>query len=224
MEKENKDERSDSSSKGKVATEGFMGILFAVIALGIMFWVGVRLMEPYPTYKTPEEAVYEAKMELAKAPADESMSEGMKEAGEVGDEKASKDLAGNKKDPICGMNPYNSPTRLEVLYSDGSRTANVSLACFFQFSDQHAEHGIIPTDIKVVTYDTWQSEKPKLIDAKSAVYLVELEALPQGSMPPGVVAFSSEADAKKFQPDLGGRIVGFEEMEKFVRDFLKEQS
>lgn len=207
----------------KVSTEGFVGILFAVVALGIMFWVGIRLMEPYPGGKSPERAAEEASLALEKITSDSKEPETQAAfRGTKGE--MSSELASNEKDPVCGMNPTRSAARVEVEYSDGSKVAHVSLACFLSYERQMEKHGMKVVKARVVTFDSWQSEKPKLVDVQSAVYLVDIESLPEGSMPPGVVAFASVEDAKKFQPNLGGLIATYEEMKKYVEDFLDKAS
>ncbi len=225
-----------SSNNRKLSTEGFLGILFAVIALGVMFWVGVRLMEPYPGGMAPEDAVREAHSELgqeltdstnsAESALDPLSSEGANQSpsnpGSPSPVDASAStLAGNKKDPICGMDPYRSPTRVEAEFSDGAKVAQVSLSCYFQYLEERAKEGVTPVRERVVTFDTWQSTTPKLVEARSAVWLIDIDGVPQGSMPPGVVAFATPADAKKFMPDLGGRVVDYDAMKEFVLDYLE---
>jgi len=213
------------NEKKKVSTEGFVGILFAVLALLVMFWVGARLFEPYPTFQTPEQAVREAKIASAgtekKEPVLQATTSSLNEQSKNASSLTS-DTAGNEKDPICGMNPYESPTRIEIEYSDGTKIAYVSMACYFQHRDALKKEGITPIKERIIDFATWQSASPKLLDFTSAVWLMEIESIPPGSMPPGVVAFSSEKEAHKFHPDLGGKIASLEEMKIFVEDYLKE--
>jgi len=213
------------NEKKKVSTEGFVGILFAVLALLVMFWVGVRLLEPYPTFKTPEQAVQEAKSasaSIAKRNAESPMPASSASEKPESPRELTRDTAGNNKDPICGMNPYQSPTRIEIEYSDGTKMAYVSMACYFQHRDALKKEGKTPIKERVVDFATWQSDNPKLLDFSSAVWLIDLDSLPPGSMPPAVVAFSSEEEAHKFHPDLGGRLASSEEMNRFVQDYLKQ--
>jgi len=198
------------------ATEGFLGVLFAVIALGVMLWVGLRLMTPYPSNSTPEQALDAAKNKASISAA--------KEKPVALDNAANLpiDIAGNEEDPVCGMNPYRSAMRVEAEFSDGTKLAFDSVACYLQYVDEQAAEGVEPSRERVVSYDTWQSEAPKLLDFADAIWIIELDGNVPGAMPPGLAAFGSEEDAEGFMGDLGGRLATLDEMRGYVRDYLED--
>ncbi|MEP0813649.1 MAG: nitrous oxide reductase accessory protein NosL [bacterium] len=209
------------------AGQGFVGVLFALMALGVIAWLFTKLMAPYPGYSNPSEAA-------AKAAGNDKTAEAMANPPPAGTAKTSDMKAPAADDgsysarlasfpgggdPICGMAPEKSSSMVAAHFDSGW-VGFVSLACFFQYAEKNKPHAV-----EVLDYSTFRKEPAdrKLVPAEDAVYLIGIDGVPPGSMPPGVAAFSTKDAAESAMGDLGGKIADFEEMKKYVRDWLLEQ-
>jgi hypothetical protein len=231
------------------AGKGFVGILFAFAALGVLFWIYSRLIEPYPGHTSPGEAAAKAMAET-KSASTESLPDTSKTIDT--DKPVTKETTGTSgksdlfkghdmskmapgttmsssgsvvsgfeacvasftedKCPVCGMTPSKSGAMVAATI-DSKWLGFDSFSCFFNYSKDRKA-----SEVEVLDYTTRSKGDAykKMIKASEAFYLVGLDGPVSGSMPPGIPAFSTEADAKAATGDLGGRVVRFDEMKSFV--------
>jgi len=239
--KEGAEDGTDQHITSEVITgtsgKGFVGILIALVALGVLFWVYSRLIATYPGQKSPEEAAANAggaaqTTESGSSPSTDAPSEGkdamdspthdMSKMGSTGDKGGT--MSGGSsfqtrlasfpvdKCPECGMTPSKSSAMVGAQV-DGKWTGFASFGCLLEYSD-----GKNVGDIEVLDYSTRMKDpsERKMLLAKDAYFLIDVEGKVKGSMPPGVAAFASEADAKAAIGDLGGRVARFDEAKAFV--------
>lgn len=203
--------------------KGFVGILVAFAALGVLFWVYSRLIEPYPGHASPNEAI--KKVNGASETTENSSSAGH-DMSKMAPSTTMSDASGSVKSefetrlasfsedkcPTCGMPPSKSSVMIAASIED-KWVGFDSFSCFFDYSK-----GKAASEIEVLDYKTRSKDDAEktMIKASDAYYLVGLDGSIKGSMPPGVPAFLNESDAKAAIGDLGGRIVRFDEMKTYV--------
>ncbi len=203
--------------------KGFAGILFAFAALGVLFWVYSRLIEPYPGHASPNEAIKKVKGASETTEDNSTAGHDMSKmalgtttsdaSGTVKSEFEAR-LASFSEDkcPPCGMAPSKSSAMIAAFIED-KWVGFDSFSCFFDYTKSKTA-----SEIEVLNYTTRSKDdaEKKMIKAADAYYLVGLDGAIKGSMPPGVPAFLNETDAKGAIGDLGGRIVRYNEMKSFV--------
>lgn len=209
------------------AGKGFVGILFALLALGVIFWVGTRLAVPYPGYETPEQAASKAESAVAGIGGKPANSVNNAPGGSQQDNGTSTPdgyealLASftNDSDPICGMFLDKSANLVGAKFENGW-VGFVSLACFFQYAN-----GKNFEEMEVLNFATWRRnpENREMLPAGNAVYLIEIDGILPGAMPPGVAAFGAVEEAEAGKGDLGGRVTDFDGMKKYVTDWLVKE-
>lgn len=241
-EKPEMDERVDAHIEREIIPgtggKGFVGILFAIAALSVLFWVYSRLVAPYPGHLTPDEAAAKAAGDTQAAEGASSSSPGTATDGKgAADSPAQHDmskmtaesangglasgaggfttrLASFAEDscPVCGMTPSKSSVMVGAVL-DGKWVGFDSFACMFGYAK-----GKKLGDVEVLDFSTRTSDDAdkRMLPVKDAYYMVGLDGAVKGAMPPGVAAFANEEDAKAAMGDLGGRIVRFDEMKAFV--------
>ena len=204
------------------AGKGFVGVLFALLALGVVFWVGTRLAVPFPGYITPEEAVSEAISKGAGAASASKQAAHSPEEHLAGDpETYEQMLAGfaSDSDPVCGMT-LDKSSNLVAAKFESTWVGFDSLACFYQYSA-----GKTYEAAKVLNFSTWRRnpESRDLVELENAVYLIDIDGILPGAMPPGVAAFRTRDEAEAAMGDLGGTLADFGEMKKYVTDWLVKE-
>jgi len=108
-------------------------------------------------------------------------------------------IIGTSDCPHCGMKITKFyKTSMAVEYKDGKKEHYCSVSCLSKALKKHKNIK------KIYAVD---ASNGKLIDAKSAVYLVNSKIAP--TMNSRCVAFASKTTAKKFQKEYGGKITSF---------------
>ncbi len=207
--------------------KGFVGVLFALLALGVVFWVGTRLAAPYPGYETPEKAAADALssgggIERKPPGGSSEVSGGSKQMDGQTESAGYETLLAsftNDSDPICGMFLDKSANLVGAKFENGW-VGFVSLACFFQYAN-----GKNYEEMEVLNFATWRRnpENREIVPAGSAVYLIEIDGILPGAMAPGVAAFETELEAEAGMGDLGGKVTDFDGMKKYVTAWLTEE-
>ena len=207
--KDNNDELADRSSR---STAAFPSVLIALIALSVIAWVGIRLMQPSPT---PPVATGSEK---SPAPVQEPRRTLDDAEPGVPDSAGSVALSSNETDPVCGMNPQRSAMRVEAEFSGGDLVAFDSLACYYEYAETLADSA--PVAERIVAFDTYRLEHPVLLNFSDAVWLIDLDGNVPGAMPPGAAAFRTSEDAEKAMGNLGGKLASASEVKAYVYDYL----
>ena len=213
--KHDADDRGERADESPRSTAAFPSVLIALIALGLMTWVGVKLLQPSPappvTSKSAASAasaqeLHESTLDAAGIEATSGMSDTV--------------LSLSESDPICGMNPQRSAMRVEAKFEDGSLAAFDSLACYFEYVETMTESA--PVAERIVAFDTYRLEHPVLLEFGNAVWLIDLDGNVPGAMPPGAAAFRTVEDAEKAMGNLGGKLASTSEMKAYIHEYLRE--
>lgn len=206
--------QSEPAGRGSRSTAAFPSVLIALVALGVMAWVGVKLMQPSPTPPVVSKSVESA------APVQELLESDL-DAAEPGTVRSADSiaLASNDSDPVCGMNPQRSAMRVEAQFEDGSLVAFDSLACYYEYVETMAQSA--PVAERIVAYDTYRLDHPVLLDFSNAVWLIDLDGSVPGAMPPGAAAFRTKEDADKAMGNLGGKLATAAEMKTYIYEYLR---
>ncbi len=208
----NRDGQREGRSR---STAAFPSVLIALIALAVIAWVGMKLMQPSPA--PPVTSANAAPSATSESPAKEPPSAVKADASGGGDEVT---LASNESDPVCGMNPKRSAMRVEAQFEDGSMVAFDSLACYYEYIETTAQS--TPVAERIVAYDTYRLDHPVLLDFSDAVWLIDLDGSVPGAMPPGATAFRTKEDADKAMGNLGGKRATAAEMKTYIYEDLRE--
>jgi len=212
--KDNNCELKDKSSR---STAAFPSVLIALIALSVIAWVGIKLMQPspIPPVATGSEVSPSSVQEPLQRASDDAIDTKLKAPGSAD----SIALASNESDPVCGMNPQRSAMRVEAEFADGDLVAFDSLACYYEYAETIARSS--PVTERIVAYDTYRLEHPVLLNFSDAVWLIDLDGSVPGAMPPGAAAFRTLADAEKAMGNLGGKLASASEMQTYIYEFLR---
>jgi len=108
-------------------------------------------------------------------------------------------IMGTSDCPYCGMKITKFyKTSMAVEYKDGKKEHYCSISCLSKALKKHKNIK------KIYAVD---ASNGKLIDAKSAIYLINSKITP--TMNSRCVAFASKTTAKKFQKEYGGKVTSF---------------
>ena len=122
-----------------------------------------------------------------------------------------------EKCSMCGMDAAKSETRFTAQVIEGNEKvpagehAFCCLRCLLTFM-RRMETGQIGV-LQVRDYD-----KHTMFDATKGFFLVESEKIPQESMVPFMLIFSDQKTANKFQEMYGGKVIGWDEVRKYVEN------
>ena len=105
---------------------------------------------------------------------------------------------------LCGMDTTASKGRFVIDFENGKRVLACSGHCAVSLASKEVSKVFKAT---VYAYDTGQ-----MVNARQAVYVLDSNLVPEGSMPPSVVALSSQDAADKFIAAHGGHKKGFVEL------------
>jgi hypothetical protein len=105
---------------------------------------------------------------------------------------------------MCGMDTSASKGRFLIDFEDGSSIDACSGRCAISLSRKQAAPIY---QVQVYGYDSGE-----LLDGESAIYVLGCDKVPEGSMGPPVVAFSTEEAAEAFVADHGGHSCDLDEV------------
>ena len=120
----------------------------------------------------------------------------------------------DKRCDMCGMDVTRSKGRFVCDLKDGTRIDACSASCAARIL---SEHGSDLYRISVFGYDTGA-----LINGFEAVYVIGAGGFPEGSMPPGVYAFSTREGAGRLVAEKGGRTATLNEVLTYVMQAGKQ--
>ena len=104
--------------------------------------------------------------------------------------------AAEERCSMCGMNTAISKGRFILDFEDGTRLEACAGRCAATLTRKQAS---TLYKVQVYGYDV-----DRLIDGRKAVYVLGTSEFPEGSMPPGVFAFSTVEAAESFIAEKGG--------------------
>jgi nitrous oxide reductase accessory protein NosL len=110
--------------------------------------------------------------------------------------------------PYCNMFAAKSASYIVATMGDGTVQHFDSWDCLFKYGTEEKQPLV---SAQVAKYGSDIGD-PLWLTAADAVYLYDTKQSIQGSMPPGVAAFESEADAAAETGELGGTVLGFTEL------------
>jgi nitrous oxide reductase accessory protein NosL len=110
--------------------------------------------------------------------------------------------------PFCNMFAARSASYIVATMGDGTVQHFDSWDCVFKYSTEQD----LPLVSAQVAKHGEEIGDPLWLTAAEASYLYDTTESIKGSMPPGVAAFESEADAKQAQEELGGSLLAFADL------------
>lgn len=116
-----------------------------------------------------------------------------------------------------------SPSRLQISFGDG-RGDNFYFNSLGQamLSLNSEDEWPRLRDWQVVDFASYDGRRPRMIDAHDAYYLVDSDWTEGFYDEPSILAFYDRREARRFQRELGGRILGFDDAFTVVFDWGRD--